>query len=222
MFFLISTVSYTKVQPSSASTLLIPQPRCTPILRFYHHITMAFELAHNFSSCHLIPQSSDLLLHPPEAYLFIQDFLIISCGILYALCYAFYMTRTYSDRYCAGTPLYLAGTMAYEVYYAVVTTTTRFERFAFFAWFLLDAAFACVAIGRAYPRAVRGAMASWLVAGVLGGVGMLRVLGWYWPDEREQVTAYWTGLALQLPIGWGSVVLLMKRGDTKGQSLEIW
>ena len=54
------------------------------------------------------------------------------------------------------------------------------------------------------------------------GVAFLRVLAAVWPDEREQVTAYWTGILLQLPIGWTSVYLLLSRGDAKGQSLEIW
>jgi hypothetical protein len=51
---------------------------------------------------HLIVQPSDLALNPPESYLFIQDFLIISCGVLYALCYLFYMFRTYRDKKVAG------------------------------------------------------------------------------------------------------------------------
>lgn len=52
---------------------------------------------------HLVVQPSDLALNPPESYLFIQDFLIISCGLLYALCYLFYMFRTYKDKKVAGS-----------------------------------------------------------------------------------------------------------------------
>lgn len=66
-------------------------------------ITMSsqFALAKSCTT-HLIVQPSDLALNPPESYLFIQDFLIISCGVLYALCYLFYMFRTYRDKKVAG------------------------------------------------------------------------------------------------------------------------
>ena len=187
-----------------------------------------FDLAHNTTQTHLIPHSSDLRLNPPESYLLIQDFLIITCGILYALCYFFYMVRTYSDRYCAGTPLYLSATMAYELYYGLVMTSSaptpmaRFERWGFMVWFVMDATFAAVAIYSAYPRKVWGRMVAYLVGGVIAGVGVLRWLGTMWPDEKEQVTAYWTGIVLQVPISWGSLLLLVKRRNTKGHSLEIW
>ncbi|KAJ4361575.1 hypothetical protein N0V95_001736 [Ascochyta clinopodiicola] len=148
-----------------------------------------FELANNYSSYHLIPQSSDLALSPPESYFFVTDFLIISCGVLYTLCYLFYMTRTYSDRFLAGSVLFLSQTMAYELYYA------KEER------------------GRTVWRLM------WMT--VLGIVFLWGV-GQVWPDEREQLTAFWTGVYLELPIGWGQVYYLLKRGDTKGQSLEIW
>jgi len=61
----------------------------------------AFDLAKAFPG-HLIVQSTDARLNPPESYFFIQDFLIISCGVLYALCYFSYMTRTYADKKSAG------------------------------------------------------------------------------------------------------------------------
>ncbi|KAI5370033.1 Putative terpene cyclase PaxB [Septoria linicola] len=183
---------------------------------------MTWELARRFSDAHLIVQSSDARLQPPESYLFIQDGLIISCGVCYALCYLFYMTRTYKDKTCAGAVEYLCGTMAYEIYYAFATTTTTFERLSFLMWFLLDVSFAIVAVLSAYRPERRRIVASRLLGGVLAGVGFLRILCSYFPDEREQVTAYWTGLLLQLPIGWGSLYLLLSKRDTKGHSLEIW
>lgn len=63
---------------------------------------MAFELANDYRGAHLVVQPSDLPLNPPESYLYIQDGLIISCGVLYSLCYLFYMIRTYRDKTCAG------------------------------------------------------------------------------------------------------------------------
>jgi hypothetical protein len=61
-----------------------------------------------------------------------------------------------------------------------------------------------------------------ICGGLLAGIVVLRILSLIFPDEREQVTAYWTGILLQLPVGWVSVYLLLKHQDTKGHSIEIW
>ncbi|KXT00249.1 hypothetical protein AC578_1207 [Pseudocercospora eumusae] len=183
---------------------------------------MPFELATKYSHHHLIVQPKDLALEPPESYLFIQDGLIISCGVLYSLCYLFYMLRTVKDKTLSGYVEFLCGTMAYEVYYAFTTTSTTFEKLSFLVWFLLDATFAAVAVLSAYKPERRALVTARLVAGVVIGVIFLHALCQYFPDERQQLTAYWTGLLLQLPIGWGSVILMLSRGDTKGHSMEIW
>lgn len=183
---------------------------------------MAFEVSKEWSSYHLIPQSSDVDLKPPESYFYITDFLIISCGVLYTLCYLFYAIRTYSDRYLAGTVQFLSATMAYELYYAYVCTTTTFQRACFFVWFLFDITFVTVAIKYAYKKGQRRWTVAKLCWQVPAWIAVLWVAGQWWPDEREQKTAFWTGLYLELPIGWGQVWYLLKRRDTKGQSLEIW
>jgi hypothetical protein len=183
---------------------------------------MTFDLADQYSSYHLIPQSSDLALKPPESYFFITDFLIISCGILYTFCYLFYTIRTYSDRYVAGTVQFLSATMAYEIYYAYVCTTTTFQRACFFVWFLFDITFVTVALKYAYADNERRRTVIKLAWQVPAWMGFLWVVGQVWPDEREQKTAFWTGLYLELPIGWGQVYYLLKNENTKGQSLEIW
>ncbi|KAF1976266.1 hypothetical protein BU23DRAFT_578645 [Bimuria novae-zelandiae CBS 107.79] len=149
-----------------------------------------------------------------ERTLLIQDFLIIICGLLYALCYFFYMIRTYADRYCAGTPLYLCTTMAYDLYYAVV------ERWGFLVRFMIDVAFFGTAMCSAYPRRIWGKMVGSLILGVALGIGLLKWLGQVWPDEREQVTAYWMGIVLQVLISSGSLILLLQRGDTKDEGSE--
>ena len=183
---------------------------------------MPFDLAQQYSFRHLIPQTTDVALDPPEVYFFVTDFLIIFCGILYTLCYLFYTIRTYSDRFLAGTVQFLSATMAYEIYYAYVCTTTTFQRACFFVWFLFDIIFVVVALRYAYaPNERRKAIAmlSWEVP---AWMAFLWAVGQYWPDEGEQKTAFWTGLYLELPIGWVQVWYLVDRRDTKGQSLEIW
>lgn len=42
-----------------------------------------------------------------SSYLFVQDGLIVSCGVLYALCYFFYMARTYKDKTLSGSVEFL-------------------------------------------------------------------------------------------------------------------
>ncbi|EMD64727.1 hypothetical protein COCSADRAFT_355879 [Bipolaris sorokiniana ND90Pr] len=183
---------------------------------------MPFEAAQKLSSHHLIPQSTDVSLNPPESYFFITDFLIISCGILYTLCYIFYTIRTYSDGFLAGTVQFLSATMAYEIYYAYVCTTTTFQRACFFVWFLFDITFVSVALAYAYKSGERARTIVKLLWQTPAWMVFLWWVGGLWPDEREQKTAFFTGLYLELPIGWGQILYLATRGDTKGQSLEIW
>lgn len=68
---------------------------------------MPFEAAKALAGYHLIVQPSDAKLDPPESYFYVQDGLIISCGVLYAFCYFFYSLRTYKDRVLAGPVEYL-------------------------------------------------------------------------------------------------------------------
>ena len=68
---------------------------------------MPFEAAASIIGKHLIVQPADARLHPPESYFYVQDGLIISCGILYAFCYFFYAIRTYKDKVLAGPVEYM-------------------------------------------------------------------------------------------------------------------
>ena len=112
--------------------------------------------------------------------------------------------------------------MGYEIFYAFTTTSTPFELASFMVWFLLDILFATVAILTCYTPSQRTAVITRMACGFLLTVGVLKVLTIVWPDEREQITAYWTGLILQFPIGWVSLWLLIKERDARGHSLEIW
>jgi hypothetical protein len=183
---------------------------------------MSFKLAHSLSDSHLIVQPSDLNLNPPQSYLFIQDFLIIACGTLYLLCYLFYITRTIRDRRGAGAGADRSRPRSYEIFYAIATTSTTFERVCFMAWFAFDLAFVGVAIRFAYPAAERKRVAVRTAGGTVLGLMIFWALARKWPDEREQLTGFWTGILLQLPINWGSLWVLVRDQSTKGHSLEIW
>lgn len=112
--------------------------------------------------------------------------------------------------------------MAYEVFYAFVTTSTRFEFWAFLTWFLLDFTGTVFATFTVVPKGQRLSSMYRSIVGFVLCLGVLRALTAIFPDEREQLTAYWTGILLQFPVGWFSVWLLLSRRNTKGHSLEIW
>ena len=44
---------------------------------------MSFELSHSLAGHHLIVQPADAVLDPPEVYFYVQDGLMIACGVLY-------------------------------------------------------------------------------------------------------------------------------------------
>lgn len=114
------------------------------------------------------------------------------------------------------------GNLAYEMYYPFVVASSKLQVVGCLIWFLLDMRFTYVAIKYACPPERRRTVAIRSVLCTIAGVAFLRTLGQYFPDEGEQVTAYWTGWFLELPAGWISVLYLWKYGHTKGQSLKIW
>ncbi|OQD66513.1 hypothetical protein PENPOL_c004G06793 [Penicillium polonicum] len=171
---------------------------------------------------HLVVQPADARLNPPEGYLFVQDGLIISCGVLYALFYVFCMMRAVKDGVLPGSIKYMSLTLAYELYYAFATTSTRLERICFLVWFQLDLTFVALALWRVHGpdqgKRIAGEMLVYCITALAG----LRYLGYLYPDDREQITAYWTGILLQLPAGWVYVYGLVKHRSLLGHSLEIW
>lgn len=66
---------------------------------------------------HLVVQPADARLNPPEGYLFVQDGLIISCGVLYALFYVFCMMRAVKDGVLPGSIKYMYADKLLTVYY---------------------------------------------------------------------------------------------------------
>lgn len=131
-------------------------------------------------------------------------------------------TSPFLPVYCALTLWISCGNLAYELFYAFTTTSTTFELGCFLAWFGLDFTFAVVVIKSAYAPEKRGLVTTRLVAGFVACLAFLYVLTTAFPDENQQLTAYWTGILLQLPIGYVSVYHLLKHGDTRGHSLETW
>lgn len=93
---------------------------------------------------------------------------------------------------------------------------------SFLVWFGLDIAFTTEAVLCVYAPGQRLAIIKKIISGFLAGLLILYTLTAMFPDERQQLTAYWTGILLELPAGWVSVYLLLHNRDTKGHSIEIW
>jgi hypothetical protein len=113
-------------------------------------------------------------------------------------------------------------TMAYELFYAFIIPSTWLERLAFLGWFELDITFAFIAIRHAHKPEERWPLARNIFLACITGIACLYQLTQWFPDEREQVTAYWTGILMQLPIGYCCLITLWKDHDTAGHSPEIW
>lgn len=118
--------------------------------------------------------------------------------------------------------LYRGSVWAYELFYAFATTDTKLERVCFLVWFILDITLSTTTFFATYPPDERRRKALQTFGVFLISIFGLHTLTVIFPDDREQVTAYWTGILLQLPIGYLSVYLLLKHEDTKGHSIEIW
>ncbi|KID79308.1 uncharacterized protein G6M90_00g021010 [Metarhizium brunneum] len=183
---------------------------------------MAFEWASWLENNHIIVHAADLQLNPPQSYLFVQDFLIILCALLYCFCYVFYTLRTKRDRFLAGPVDLLFGNLAYELYYPFVMARGKLELVGCLVWLLLDVRFVYTAIKYTCPPGTRIKVTLRCALSTLALTAVYYVLGLYFPDDGEQVTAYWTGWLLELGIGWCEVLYLWKHAHTKGQSLEIW
>ena len=124
--------------------------------------------------------------------------------------------------YHADLNVHRCGNLSYELFYAFTTTSTKFERISFLLWFSLDVMLAVTAVMSTHAPGQRRGISGRIFVGFLIGILALFVLSGVFPDDRQQVTAYWTGILLELPAGWVSVYLLLKHQDTKGHSLEIW
>jgi len=113
-----------------------------------------------------------------------------------------------------------ARTMAYEIYYALTTTTTCFEKLCFLVWFFLDASFATIAVNFAYAPDRRPVLVKRLVVGVLLGIVFLHSLCQWFPDEREQVTANRHYLAIANWMGLFVLATVKRRyKETESQDL---
>lgn len=96
------------------------------------------------------------------------------------------------------------------------------ERICFLVWFEMDLVFVGLALWRVYGVDKWRRTAVEMAVGLVLGLAGLRYLAHIYPDDREQFPAYWTGILLQLPVGWVYVYRLLKDRSTLGHSLEIW
>ena len=63
---------------------------------------MTFHLAHRLTGKHLAVYPADLQLSPPESYFYVQDALIIFCGVVYTICYAYGIRHVLAHKFIDG------------------------------------------------------------------------------------------------------------------------
>lgn len=112
--------------------------------------------------------------------------------------------------------------MAYELYYAFATTTTRLERICFLVAFQLDIPLIAIGLWHGYGPGQRKRIAGEMLVYFIIALAGLRYLGYLYPNDREQITAYWSGILMELPTGWVWAYGLVKHRSLRGHSLEIW
>ena len=105
--------------------------------------------------------------------------------------------------------------------FAFAVPSSTLETVAFLSWFLIDATFVTSAVCVAC-RGRRGIVASRISSIFVVGLLCLWWLCVQFPDDQQQVTAYWSGIILQFPVGWGLLYYLCKSDDLKNHSLMIW
>jgi hypothetical protein len=174
-------------------------------------------------------------LDPPDSYLFMQDGLIVASGVLYALCYFFYIIWKYKDKAIAGpieyTYVIWLNTFKHCLLVRPWTDVGSWPKsFSTLSLPHLPGSssgpssygsfWTFVALSGYNQRCPARPLLKSMV-GVLICMAFLRTLMAVFPDDREKATAYWTCFILQLPVNWFIAYLLLERGITKGQSLEI-
>lgn len=100
--------------------------------------------------------------------------------------------------------------------------STKLQVAGCLAWFALDVLFVYVAIKYTCAPERQRKVALRTVVGTILGAGFFHLLGQIFPDDGEQLTAYWAGWCLEMPVGWLSIYYLLAYRHTKGQSLELW
>ena len=103
-----------------------------------------------------------------------------------------------------------------------MVASTKLQVAGCLAWFLLDVLFLYVAIAYACAPERQRKVTIRSILGTIAGAIFFCSLGQIFPDYGEQLTAYWAGWCLEMPVGWVSIYYLLAYSHTKGQSLELW
>ena len=111
--------------------------------------------------------------------------------------------------------------LAWELVYAFATTSDAAQTTAFLTWFISDCVLAVTAVTSLYPHN-QLTVALKISAVFAFSVAFLLWLTGQFPDDYHQITAYWTGIAIELPIGWLLLYDILHRQNLRGHSLRIW
>lgn len=89
-------------------------------------------------------------------------------------------------------------------------------------WFALDLVFTSTLATYGTYRGRRRDRAYFISTMVMVFLLALKILTITYPDDGQQMTAYWTGILLQLPLGWVHVMLLYQTRQVGLLNIEIW
>ena len=114
------------------------------------------------------------------------------------------------------------GNIAWELFYGLVTPKTLIEVVTFPVWVLLDLGFTTTYILYSTPIRERRACLASIVVYILFFLSLLLTLTIFYPDDGQQLTAYWTGILLELPIGWFELYALFGKQEDSGLAIATW
>lgn len=174
---------------------------------------------------HLPLTPIDTINQPSEAYLWIQDGLTITSGILWLLAYILYIRQSTLDQSYGMPLLSLCANIAWELIYGMIHPPGTAEFVTFLPYFLIDLGlvYGTLKYGHrewAHAPLVRDNL-TWVVV-----IGSAMMLGAHW-TFAELFTdftqaSFWSGYMCQVVVSWSAIAQLLSRGSTRGHTLTIW
>ena len=114
------------------------------------------------------------------------------------------------------------GNIAWELFYGIFTPKLFIERITFPAWVILDLGFITSYILYSTPAREQRARVASIVLYTTLFLLLLRGLTVYYPDDGQQLTAFWTGILLELPVGWFELYALFGKQADSGVAIVTW
>ncbi|KAH8882057.1 hypothetical protein GQ53DRAFT_798935 [Thozetella sp. PMI_491] len=177
------------------------------------------------SDFHLPLNPVDQANSPPLYFVWVQDGCILTAGVLWTTAYLLYIRQAFRDK-SYGMPLAaLCGNIGWEFVWGVLYPPSVAEMLTFVPWLMIDAiiVYTTVKFGPAEWKQSPMISNNLILIITAGSVLVLLVnLALVWTFASTEEAGFWAGFSTQCVLGSASVVQLMARGRTSGQSFAIW